>query len=89
MVGGPEEGSAAVRTWSRLAPRSASDVRPANKRTYGPMVILLRIWKLETGVRVACGGFWGLGVRPPRPGPWKLVGPAPGVSGAPRGAVST
>ncbi len=81
MVGCPEEGSAAVRTWSRLVSRSASDVRLATKPTYRPMVILLQIWKLEIGVRVACKGFWGLGGPSAPSGPPEIRGPRSGGLG--------
>ena len=81
MVGGLEEGSAAVRTWSRLAPRSASDVGVSPRRTYMAMVIILQNWKLETGVRVACGGFWGLGGSSTPSGPLKTRGASSGGLG--------
>ena len=81
MVGGPEEGSVAVRTWSRLRSRSASDVRPATKPTYRAMVILLQILKLEIGVRAACKGFWGLGGSSTPSGPLEIRGASSGGLG--------
>ena len=81
MVGGPEEGSGAVRRWSRLVSRSASDVRLTPRPTYRPMLILPQNWRLETGVRVACGWFWGLGGRSAPSGPLKTRGARSGGLG--------
>jgi len=81
VVGGPEEGSAAVRTWSRLHPRSASDVRVTPRPPYRAIIIILQIWKLETGVRVACRGFWGLGGSSTPSGPLKTRGASSGGLG--------
>ena len=74
------EGDAAVRTWSRLRPRSVNDVRVIPRPTYIAMVILLQILKLEIGVRVVCKGFWGLG------GPSTPSGP-PEIRGARSGGL--
>ena len=76
-----EEGNAAVRTWSRLAPRSRRDVRVSPRRPYRAIVFILQILKLKIGVQVVCKGFWGLGGSSTPSGPLKIRGTRSGGSG--------